>query len=172
MNKCYQCGAEAIVTNVSGTYHYQECGLDDVYLVGIRQHTCTSCGEVYTELPRSKQLHRAIGEFLCQKKDILSGKEVTFLRKEMRKNGKEFSLMLSITAEHLSRIEHGQKALSGSLDTLIKALYTIYVCEGATVCKGALESFTGKKNVEVKHRRIELTPSDWLMNGGALCCTG
>ena len=171
MKKCYQCGSSKIETSVSGTHHYKECGLDDVYLVGIKQHRCKKCGEVFTEFPMVKRIHRLIGERLCQKDNVLSGKEVTFLRKEMRKNGKEFAMMLRTSASHLSRIEHDQKELSGTLDMLVRVLYSIYVREGEEVCIGTLDQVAARKPSKHKEsRKMEFTPSDWMM-GGIGCAT-
>lgn len=169
MNNCYKCGSTNVEVTAKEEYHYKECGLDDVYLIGIKKYKCNDCGEISIEFPLPKQLHRVIGELLCKKDDILSGKEVAFLRKEMRKSGKEFALMLSITAEHLSRVEHDKSSLSGSIDTLIRALYTIYICEGEIVSEGAFDTVSKKKEEHIIGRRIELTPSDWLMQKG-LCC--
>jgi hypothetical protein len=88
----------------------------------------------------------------------------------MKKSGKEFALMLSISAEHLSRIEHDQKPLSGSHDALIRALYTICVCEGEKIPKGAFDALSKERDEhKAPCRRIELTPSDWLMQREARC---
>lgn len=170
MKKCYVCGNEKIEETVIDKYHYTECGLDDIHLAGIKKYRCVKCDEEFIELPRLTQLHRAIGQKLCRKNGVLAGKEVTFLRKEMRKSGKEFALMLSKTAEYMSRIEHNQKKMSGSLDTLVRALYTIYICEGETVCEGALDAVAGNRTEVISGGvGIELTPSDWLMDHPACC---
>ena len=171
MQKCYQCGGDVQSTLIE-KYHYTECGLNDIYLSGIRKYVCQSCGEEFIELPRLQQLHRTLGQKLCLKKDPLTGREVAFLRKEMRKSGKEFALMLRTSAEHLSRIEHDQRRMSGALDTLVRALYTIYVCEGLVVSEGALDAVAGKREDEPRSEsgRIELTPADWLTEN-TVCCT-
>ena len=65
------------MTAENKSYHYTECGLDDVYLVG---------GHMYHEGPRGRQvtirnidgLHRAIGRYLVTKKKVLNGKDIQF----------------------------------------------------------------------------------------------
>ncbi|WP_319589174.1 hypothetical protein [uncultured Desulfobulbus sp.] len=170
MKNCYQCDSSQIEVSMGVPYHYTQCGLDGVYLVGIKQYKCKECGEAYTEFPQIKQLHRAIGEDLCRKEEELSGKEVIFFRKEMRKNGKEFAMMLGIAAEHLSRIENGKKPISKTIDRLIRSLYIIYVREGVEECRGTFERVdTGKRTPSIIPYRIELTPSDWLMRNRTGC---
>lgn len=168
MKDCIKCGASNLEAIMNQPYHYTACGLDEVYLIGIKRYACKECGEGYTEFPRIKHLHRIIGKALCQKAGELTGKEISFLRKEMRKSGKEFAQMIGVSPEHFSRLEHGQKLITSTIDRLIRSFYIIYAHEGMQVCKGTLEQIT-KSSKDQTSLRIELTPSDWLMEENTEC---
>ena len=53
----------------------------------------------------------------------------------------------------------------------MRALYTIYVCEGLVVSEGALDAVAGKREDEPRPEsgRIELTPADWLTEDTVRC---
>lgn len=164
---CHECGNE-MTTIKNEPYHYKECGLDDVTIVGITLHKCEECGENYTSIPKVKELHNVIGELVCKKEGRLIKKEVRFLRKEMRMKGKEFALMLSVSAEHISRVENGSKPVSNSLGKLIRALYMIYSKEGQCVGEGTFHEITQAHDKDIAPFNIELNPTDWLAQDSQL----
>ncbi len=109
--ECYNCGEKMRVIK-DRPYKYKECGLEDVTIIGVTIHVCENCGEEYVSIPRVKKLHNVIGELICKKEGRLSGSEVRFLRKDMRMTSVEFTRMLGVTPEHVSRVESAVKAVS------------------------------------------------------------
>jgi putative transcriptional regulator len=74
-------------------YHYQECGLRNVWLVnGYDMHT-TPYGDGVS-IHDIKGLHRAIGRGLVNKAPKLTGSELRFLRKEMGLSQSKLALIL------------------------------------------------------------------------------
>jgi len=61
-----------------------DCGLSDVYLVGIRYFVC-ECGETVAEIPAIRQLLSLIARDLVEKPKALAPEEIRFLRKRLGK---------------------------------------------------------------------------------------
>lgn len=118
--KCRNCGR----TNQTkiGEYQYKESGLDNVILRGIKVYEC-SCGNKFAFIPRILELHKLIAKRLVQKKALLTGKEIRFLRKNLGLKAKDFAKYLRITQVSLSRWETGQEKHSASNDMLIRLIY-------------------------------------------------
>jgi len=118
--KCPNCKSE--LTCASGDYHYKECGLDNVYLVGIEIHTCP-CGEEVINLPMVAELHTLIALNLIKKKSALNGKEIRFLRKNLGLTAKKISEIIGIDNSTISRWENGTQAISNTHDRFLRLLY-------------------------------------------------
>jgi hypothetical protein len=105
-------------------YHYVGSGLSNVFLTGINYFVCSVCRKEVADIPAIKELLTAIARTIVEKHSPLIGPEVRFLRKRLQKKGVEFAPMISVTPEHLSRME-GQDRPLGDLgrDKLIRLLY-------------------------------------------------
>jgi len=161
---CDKCGSE-MLTIKDKKYEYKECGLPNVILYGITQYKCKKCDENYVSIPKIKQLHRLIGMNLCCKKEKLSGIEVRYLRKEMRLKSVDFSRILSITPETLSRIENDTQEAGGSLEKLIRSIYMNIISaeQEKPIRVDILKMLdeAAKLPKEPEHQ-IQLNPSEWL----------
>ena len=167
ITKCFQCNSELKIIK-NRPYLYTECGLPDVTLIGITQYQCEDCGESYVDIPMIEQLHLVIGKLVSCKKERLTGDEIRFLRKELHMKAKDFADMISITAEHMSRLERGEKNISSTLDKLIRSIYMMYASEdnNTVLHHNVLSIFAkigGKKTAPIS-QRIELNPPDWMSN--------
>jgi putative zinc finger/helix-turn-helix YgiT family protein len=124
-NKCELCGG-AMVTRkatVERPYRYTLSGLDNVRLVGIDVHECPKCDIKVPVIPKIAALNKAIAQDLMMKKELLSGKEIRFLRKHAEIAAKEFAAMIGVTPAHLSRFENGKtENLSPGIDKLARAV--------------------------------------------------
>ena len=108
-------------------YHYTECGLDDVYLLG---------GHTYHEGPRGRQvtirdidgLHHAIGRYLMAKKKVLSGKDIQFLRHEMLMSQNTLAELVGVSEQTIRRWEH-DKTDAGPAISIIRLLYKEHLAE-------------------------------------------
>ncbi len=105
-------------------FHYADCGLSDVYLVGIRYFVC-ECGEIVAEIPAVRQLLTLIAQDVVGKPKALAPEEILFLRKRLGKKQVDFAREIGLRAETLCRIETGQTRANERTDKLIRLYYTL-----------------------------------------------
>lgn len=108
----------------SSPYHYTECGLDYVYLIG--GFTISSLGgREFVKIINPEGLHKAIGKFLVTRKKALAGKEVKFLRQEMDMSQPTLAYLLGVSEQTLQKWETGRiPQVSAPADALIRLLYS------------------------------------------------
>lgn len=104
--------------------HYKESGLDNVYLEDVEIYSCPSCNEELVSIPAVPELHSLIGKHLIEKKSLLSGKEIRFLRKNAGLSAKRFSKKMGVNNSTMSRWENGEQKLTSSNDRLIRLIYS------------------------------------------------
>ena len=130
-------------------YHYDLSGLDDVYLAGILVRECPKRHGDSPVIPRIEELHNHIAIWLIQKRGLLHGKEVRFMRKTLGFPGKKFAALLGVSPEHLSRVENGKrKTLGHSSDRVARLAAASVLEEGGEVRALLLrlaENLTAKK---------------------------
>lgn len=92
-----------------GLYHYTESGLPGVFLKNVKWFECPACHARELTLPRIGQLHRCIAWRVVTKPTILTGEEIVFLRKMLRKNQKQMAELLGLSQVVLNRWETGAR---------------------------------------------------------------
>lgn len=120
--KCDVCQGD-IITKKLQTYHYTECGLDNVYLKNVDVRVCTSCKAQSVRLPKVLELHATIGKAIAMQPCPLRGQDVRFLRKQLGFSAKEWTMFLRTDASTLSRWENEQQNIGSQSDVLIRLLY-------------------------------------------------
>lgn len=100
-------------------YRYLESGLDNVYLVN--GFDLSDNGELFIHDVR--ELHRAIGMSLVEQKNVLSGKEVKFIRKHMDMSQTELGDLLSVGYQSVLNWEKEKCSIDGAADRLLKLRY-------------------------------------------------
>lgn len=107
----------------SRPYHYTECGLDYVYLIGGYSIIPTNTGEC-VNIINPDGLHKAIGKFLITRRKALSGGELRFLRHEMDMSQSTLAHLLRVTDQTIQKWEAGRTAqVPAPADALIRLLY-------------------------------------------------
>jgi putative transcriptional regulator len=114
-------------------YHYKESGLDNIYLRdGYTIHK-TAYGKGVS-IADTEGLHRGIGRWLISLPKSLNGAELRFLRIEMDMTQRNLAAILGTKEQTLSLWErHRNKAMPGSADRLLRALYGDYIKEDGSV---------------------------------------
>ena len=146
-------------------YHYQECGLSDVWLInGYRQHA-TPYGEAVL-VEQVENLHRAIGLSLVSRKPHLSGAEFRFLRKE-----------LDLSQARLAAHYFGNDAQSVAIwekrgrvpkwaDRFLRALYREHA-EGNAHIREIVDRLNELDQQEYQRQLFEETDHGWVAQAAA-----
>jgi len=159
--KCPVCNSEAVCTQ--GTYHYKESGLDNVYLEGVDVCKC-SCGEVIVSIPAMPQLHSVISLAIIEKKSLLIGQEIRFLRKNMGLTATRLSKFIGVDNATISRWENGSQTITKPHDHLIRLVYSNIKGIPKDRIKHLIkENF---EEIEPKQKEVLKTIIPWPPNGG------
>lgn len=104
-----------------GMYQYLESGLDSVFLKDIWVFHCTKCNAIVPQIPAVGVLHRVIALRLLQKKTLLTGKELRYLRKLCGCSVVEFTEIMGTTKQVVSHWENQNKHGQGT-DRIVRLL--------------------------------------------------
>jgi len=105
-------------------YHYTESGLPGIYLKNVMWSECPACHAREVTLPGAGQLHRCIAWGIVTKSSMLSGEEIVFLRKMLRKNQKQMAELLGLSQVVLNRWETGaRQGHATANDSKIRMIY-------------------------------------------------
>ncbi len=120
---CDHCG-KARLKAQKKPYHYTECGLPGVFLRNVQWSECPTCHARAASLPRAGRLHRYIAWRIVTKSTMLTGQEIVFLRKMLRKNQKQLAELLGLSQVVLNRWETGARNGHASAnDSRIRLVY-------------------------------------------------
>jgi DNA-binding transcriptional regulator YiaG len=114
-------------------FHFTDCGLDNVFLVGIKYFTSND-GRIVAEIPALNQLMRLIARDLVFSQTSLRGEEIRFLRKRLGMKTSDYSKVLRVDVATLSRIENEKQPPSNQLDSLIRMSYLL-LCNDPILAK-------------------------------------
>jgi putative zinc finger/helix-turn-helix YgiT family protein len=116
--KCSNCGKEARI--IRDNYRFDQVGLP-LLLKDVELVKCDECGNVDPVIPNLSGLMHAIALAVISHPASLEGDEIRFLRKYLGLSTEEFSHLVHISKETLSRWENGQEVGAQS-DRLIRLL--------------------------------------------------
>lgn len=117
--KCVMCDNKKSLKKEVVTLRYNECGLNNVVLAGVIKHSCPECGEEYFNYGNIEQLHSLIKTALIVKKDLLTGSEIRFLRKQMGFSKEFFAHVLGVEIRTVFRWE-SNKNITKQVDRSIR----------------------------------------------------
>lgn len=103
------------------SYHYTECGLDNVYVVGF-DPVVDDEGELVHKVSKINLLHRVIALEIVLHEHGMSGKELRFLRTEMGMTQAELANRLHREALSIGRWERGETPMSSNAEALIRLI--------------------------------------------------
>lgn len=104
---CPACGNSNVTQRHPERYHYIECGLEDVYLLGsgVTETVCSDCGETYVSIIQEWQLLQVIAMDLLMKRGLLIGQEMRYLRKACLLTQDALAKKLIVTRQTISERE-------------------------------------------------------------------
>jgi transcriptional regulator with XRE-family HTH domain len=104
-------------------YRYTFSGMSNVFLTGINVYNCPDCDLQLPVIPKIEQLHDVIAREIANKRGLLTGEEVRFLRKNAGYSAAKFATLLTIDPSYLSRVENGHTDhLGAAVDRLARAI--------------------------------------------------
>ena len=114
---CGACGKQRRYS-VADSYRYIESGLDNVILRNVEIVECACGGRAV--LRAVPTLLRIVAACFAYKPARLKGREVRFVRSVLGRSSKDFANAISVTPEHLSRVENGQDTVSPAMDKIVR----------------------------------------------------
>ena len=107
---------------------YRGCGLDGIYLLNgytLSEHG----GEQCETIEGIHGLHWAIARHLVVTRKSLSGKEIRFIRKTMRKTQEEFASELEKSGQTVARWEKGESIIEPAEEKLLRFIFLFDYCQ-------------------------------------------
>jgi len=157
---CPSCNSKMVCK--VGKHLYKESGLNNVVLRGIEIGKC-SCGEKVVFIPAIPSLHKLIGAELINKKSLLNGNEIRFLRKNMSLTAKKLSGYLGVDNATISRWENGKQPIAKSNDLLLRLVYSVVKDLSFEETKHLVEeNFKNVKPQQKKMPKRTISLDKWL----------
>ncbi len=103
------------------TYHYVQCGLDNVWLANGFEIVDTPYGQS-VKIDRPNELEAAIAEYLTQKPSRLTGKEFRFLRLQLDMSQKRIGELLGKEAQTVALWEKSEQ-INPDVDFMVRHIY-------------------------------------------------
>ncbi len=119
--KCPMCHENMVARQEP--YHYEESGLDFIYLQGINIFYCEKCGECVVPIPDVDQLNQLICRRLISRNELLTGQEIRFLRKNIGVKAQKFAKLIGVDRSTLSRWENDDRSANETADKLVRLIY-------------------------------------------------
>lgn len=102
-------------------YRYDECGLDNVVLVGL-EVVEDDGGDGVVTIHNQNGLHRAIVEGIAKKPTGITGRELRFVRTELGLTQAELAAVVSKDVQTIGRWERGEFPVDPTADTLVRVM--------------------------------------------------
>jgi len=106
-------------------YHYVASDLDNIYLLNGVTEQATAYGPMVT-IEDLNGLHHAIGLYIIEKPDLMTGPEFRFLRKQLDLTQAQLGRYLRISDQTVANYEKGHTCL-GPADPVLRGLYLVRV---------------------------------------------
>lgn len=105
--KCSFCDYEKDLKPEKKNVKYDECGLDNIIIVGATYYHCPNCGEGVWDYGNIIELHNIIKSVILQKASLMTGPEIKFLRKNSGLSKEYFAELLGVDERTIYRWEKG-----------------------------------------------------------------
>lgn len=141
------------------SYHYKECGLDNVYLVNgftIDEDD----GEEYVSIEDTYGLHKLIARQIVSKTAAMTGAEYRFLRIEMNMSQKTIGELFGVDTQTVARWEKGKNELPKMADVLIRAFYTEFIEQESKV-RFLVDAINENEAQQTLNMSFEQNESGW-----------
>jgi transcriptional regulator with XRE-family HTH domain len=107
------------------SYHYTACGLNNIYLTNGVSILPTPDGSAVI-ISNLGGLQHAIGIYIAEKQEPMSGPEFRFLRKQMKLTQQDLAMRMKISNQTIANYEKENTAL-GPAEPLMRLIYLLHV---------------------------------------------
>lgn len=121
--KCAECGTE--MKDGITDYDYAISGLNNVVLKGIPVSNCPHCGEEEIGIPNPFELQELLSQIIARQPQRLKPEEIRYLRTYLEFSGIEFSKVIAVTPETVSRWENGHEKMSVMSERFLRLLVIV-----------------------------------------------
>ncbi len=141
-------------------YHYQTCGLDNIYLVnGFREIEYD--GEMAISIHDLPGLHQAITYSLVNKSKHLSGREFRFLRLEMDLSQAALGKLFGVSDQAIAKWEKEQSSIPTPAELLIRAYAEDKTVNGNGKVAKLIEKLAGLGHKDMEQLEFQETDRGW-----------
>jgi len=102
-------------------YHYTECGLQNVFIDGLKP-VVDDDGDEVIEIPMINALHREIASGIVGHDKGMTGDELRFLRSEIGLTQAELARVLHVDKQTIGRWERGETEFESKAEALVRKL--------------------------------------------------
>jgi putative transcriptional regulator len=144
---------------MKGLYHYTGCGLRNVWL----RNGFVVCETEYGKgvaIHDVEGLHKVIGLHLVDRKPVLSGPEVRFLRKELDLPQSRLAQILGVSENSVRGWENDRTAISGPAERMLRILYREHVA-GDVLVRAVVDRLANLDRSHARKLELEDTESGW-----------
>ena len=145
---------------MKGLYHYTGCGLNNVWLHNgfVVRETEYGKGVAIHDV---EGLHRVIGLHLVDRKPVLSGTEVRFLRKELDLSQSRLAQILGVSDSSVRGWENKRGAISGPAERMLRVLYREHVAGDGNVRAMVDRLADRDRQRHARNLELEATANGW-----------
>lgn len=144
---------------MSTLFHYQDCGLPNIWLRNGFDIMNTPFGEAVS-IHNVTDLHAAIGLYLTENKVLLNGADIRFLRKELDFSQLALAEVLGVSESTMRNWETERQAITIAADRMLRLIYREYI-EGSAVIRALVEKINHLEAKEAEKLELEELETGW-----------
>lgn len=113
--------------NLAEPYHFKAAGLPGIYLLnGVEFENDPDYGELIS-IANERGLRRAIGLYIIEKPEPMTGAEFRFLRKQMELTQAELAPLMGVSDQTIANYEKAKTGRLGAADPHLRLLYALHI---------------------------------------------
>jgi putative transcriptional regulator len=144
---------------MKGLYHYTGCGLPSVWLRNGYIVRDTEYGKAVA-IHDVEGLHKVIGLHLVDRKPVLSGTEVRYLRKELDLTQARLAQFLGVSENSIRGWENQRTRIAGPAERVLRILYREHVA-GDVLVRAVVDRLANLDRSHARKLELEDTESGW-----------
>lgn len=145
---------------MSELFHYQSCGLENIWLRNGYETRETAYGEA-TAINDLEGLHNTIGLFITENEPMLSGAEIRFLRKELELSQTALGQALGVSEPTIRNWESARQAITAPADRMLRLIYREHV-EGNALIRALIDRLNQMEHAShIQRLELESSAQGW-----------